>query len=577
MQQSPLEFVQSMGWEHRLVASQIEVKVCPFCLADDWKFRINADTGLWDCKHLNRHNGENERGNLFTLRKALGLTLNVEGKDEKPRPLGFGEYNMVQNCHRTLLAQKADLQVLMDEWCITEETVKRWKLGYLVNEKGTPVIMIPHFIGEELYNIKHRSWFGHHKFFYRIQDASSVLLNEEILLDDENIPESVLLCEGEKDAILAIQSGFENTVGMTGGAGTLTERWFALLERIPRIYVAYDGDGAGESGTEKLIRRLGAHRVRIVDVPKGMDVADIVKKFGAADLMTRIENAKEPRIKAVERYKDILTESILREPVKPIPTPWPGLNARLGGGIEPGHLITITAPPKIGKTSMTLYMANHWSAVLGIPTLYWCVEMSMQKLANYLVSIQFGTTRKPTKAQRFVALKRLDDIPMYLGFSSDTDEKTLVQTFADCYHRFGIGAFFFDNIHYMVRGVTDGGQKSLAIENVVKAFKTFALDYMVPVVQVAQPTKTAMAKGANLDYTGIGWSGSFASDSDAILILHRDRVADIDEAFRPEMMVKVDAARESAGGMTYLMMQEQSLQFREMSRNEITAMKTRLI
>lgn len=575
MSQSPLEFVQAMQWEHRLVGSQIEIKSCPFCQSDDWKFYMNADTGLWDCKHVGRHDGKNLKGNMFNLRKALGITLDIAGKEDKPRPLGFGELNMVNNCHNALMAQRAELQVLLDEWSVTEDTVRYWKLGHIVNDNGVPCITIPHFAGGELYNVKFRSWFGQHKFFYRITGASSVLLNEDILLDDENIPESVLLCEGEKDAILAWQAGFKNVVGMTGGAGTLNERWYKLLERIPRIYVAYDGDGAGESGKEMLIRRLGAHRVRIVEVPPTMDVADVVRKFGAQDLLNRIAMAREPQIKSVAKYADVLFDSITAEAIEPIPLPFKNVTRLLGGGVEPGHLITVTAPPKIGKTSFTLVWAHYWANVLKIPTLYWCVEMSKEKLANYLVSVQFGTTRKPTKAQKYCAVRKVMDSPMYLGFSADADAETLVQTFADCYNRFGIGAFFFDNVHYMVRGITDGGQKSLAIENVVKAFKTFALEYKVPVIQVAQPTKTDMKKGASLDYTGIGWSGAFASDSDAIIILHRDRVADQDEAFRPEMMVKIDAAREAAGGMTYLYMNENSLQFREMSRGEISAMSLR--
>jgi replicative DNA helicase len=387
-------------------------------------------------------------------------------------------------------------------------------------------------------------------------------------LTTDTPPESVLLCEGEKDAILAIQSGFANAVGMTGGAGTLSERWYTLLERIPRIYVAYDGDGAGETGTDKLVRRLGAHRVRIVSIPSGMDVADVVKAFGPEDLLRRIQEAHEPRIKAVDKYADVLRQSILEEETKSIPTPYSSLNRLLGGGVEPGHLITVTAPPKIGKTSFTLTWASYWASILDIPTLYWCVEMTSKKLAQYLVSIQFGVGRKPTKAQQFSALRQLDNSNMYLGFESKATPESLIQTFSDCYHRFGIGAFFFDNIHYMVRSHTGGTEKALAIENMVKEFKTFAIEYKVPVVIIAQPTKTDMKKGANLDYTGIGWSGAFASDSDAIIILHRDRVADTGEAFKPQMMVKVDASRESSGGVTFLQMYEHSLQFKEMSRNE---------
>ncbi len=571
---SPMEFIQYMGWEHKLVGTQIEIKECPFCHADDYKFRMNSETGLWDCKHGNRHNGKNEKGNLFTLRKALGLTVDVAGKNEPPVEADYTVARRVENAHARLMQNPALLQVLLDEWGIRPDTVAKYKLGY-VDDGHSPMLTIPHIIDDIVYNVKSRSWFGYPKTFFRVKDASSVLLNEEKLRAP--FPKRALLTEGEKDGIVADDCGViadglvDVIIGMTGGAGTLLERWYTLLESVEVLYVAYDGDGAGESGMDTIIRRLGAHRIRVVEMPKGMDVADVVKKFGADELKRRIREAREPKIRSVLSHADVLDRLMTMGEEKWLPTPWPGVTRILAGGTLPGHLVSIIAPPKIGKTSTCLEWANYHAAVCDTPSLVWCVEMPAHKLGSMVVSIQTGSTRRPSKAEIYCAKQKFSSVPIYYGFSPRIKPEVLIQTFRDCYMRFGVRSFWFDNVHFAVRG-SDDMAKDIGVW--IKNLKEFSMEYMSHVFAVGQPNKVGIKSGANLDYSGAAWSTAFATDSDAIIILHRDRVAGEDESFRPEMLVKVDAGRETQGGVTWLRLQRNSLRYRDMGREEIKAMRS---
>lgn len=563
---NPIELVSAMGWEYKIEADQIRVKVCPFCSSDDWQFRINSYTGMWDCKHINRHSGKNTHGNIFRLKKALGLTVDVLSQQHTVHPLGYVEHKLVEDAHARLLNDGPKMAVICDEWKITEAVVRKWQIGYREDKAGTGFIVIPQKVGGDVCNIKFRTWFGFPKAFHRVTGASSVLFNEDVL---NTVPETALLCEGEKDAIIADMIGLPNPVGMTGGAGTLLERWYNLLEPVKHIYIAYDGDVAGQEGTQKLIKRLGSHRVKIVPLPSGKDIADIYKDNGAQAVLDLYARAQEQENTSITSVNKAVSELILMEPQVAMPTPWLAVNKILNGGTFPSQVIVVVAPPKIGKTTWSLVFAYWTASVLRVPALLWCVEMPRAALTQYVVGAAMGVGRKPTKADMFVYNHRSKDVPFYLGYDNNTEIDVIIQAFRDAHARFGIELFVFDNIHFAVRNVDD---KVQAMENAMQKFKKLAMELNTRIIIVAHPKKIDPKKGSDITYYDIGWSASFASDADTIIVLHRDRVVDMDNSFKPEMMVKCDAGRYTPGGTTYLYFRDERLQFREMSRSEIKAL-----
>ena len=566
---SPLDFVQQMGWQYRMAGSQINCEECPICHNKEWKFYINAENGMWDCKHLNSHGGKNTKGSLFRLQKILGLTLDVSGADTTPHPLGYTEQQIITIGHADLMNNKVKLATLLDEWCITEAVARKWQLGYWEDNTGA-WLTIPHLIKGTLYNVKFRSWFGLPKTFRRVTGASSVLLNEEALLGDVP-PKSVALLEGEKDSILAnlaneqFPLGVDAILGMTGGAGTLLERWYKLLEPVEEVYVAYDGDAAGKQGAQNVIKRLGANRVRLVQLPEGKDIADVYKESGPQEVQRLFKEAKQTETGTITLYSDILDEMMDKDDVPTIPTFSQNFNRILNGGLRGGQVIVITAPPKIGKTSFSLVLAQDIAARQGIPALVWCVEMPKEDLAAATACLQYGTGRSPNKADIFITRHARSEIPLYYGYDPNVSMDVLMATFRNAFKRQGIGLFVFDNIHFMVRNAEN---KVTAIEDAMKGFKTLALELGAPIILVAQPSGSGGKKGANMNYYDIGWSSSFASDADTIAILHRARLADTEASFSDTMMVKVDAGRYTPGGMTYLQFYSKQLQFRDFTRAE---------
>lgn len=88
-----------------------------------------------------------------------------------------------------------------------------------------------------------------------------------------------IVVEGQLDLLLSHQSGFQQTVAVSGTA--LTNEHLSLIKRLTsKIVMAFDGDEAGLAAASRSISlALGAgFEVRLVALPKGEDPADIIVK-----------------------------------------------------------------------------------------------------------------------------------------------------------------------------------------------------------------------------------------------------------------------------------------------------------
>ena len=105
-----------------------------------------------------------------------------------------------------------------------------------------------------------------------------------------------------------------------------------------------------------------------------------------------------------------------RKEAKPVPMPWPGVEAALGGGLWPGlHILTGTTGA--GKTQLSLQVAFK-AACAGVPTLYIGLELGELDLVARLLALAEGeaTGRTPPWSA------------MYLG---QTDSGTLERMGSD--------------------------------------------------------------------------------------------------------------------------------------------------
>ena len=92
---------------------------------------------------------------------------------------------------------------------------------------------------------------------------------------------SVILTEGYMDVISLYQSGLHNVVASMGTSLTI-EQCNELRKYVPRVYVCYDGDAAGQMATWRSLDMLSSVglEVKVMSLPDGMDPDDTVNKLG---------------------------------------------------------------------------------------------------------------------------------------------------------------------------------------------------------------------------------------------------------------------------------------------------------
>lgn len=94
--------------------------------------------------------------------------------------------------------------------------------------------------------------------------------------------EYVIMAEGYMDVISLHKAGFDMAVASMGTS--LTALQAKLLKNYcSRIYISYDGDGAGQKATLRGLDILASAglNVKVIRLPDGLDPDDVIKKYGA--------------------------------------------------------------------------------------------------------------------------------------------------------------------------------------------------------------------------------------------------------------------------------------------------------
>lgn len=150
-----------------------------------------------------------------------------------------------------------------------------------------------------------------------------------------------IVVEGQMDLLMSHQSGFPNTVAISGTA--LTNEHIKLLQRLSNnIILAFDSDSAGikSSGRGTDLALAGGMDVKVTALSEGKDPADLMKE-DVAKWKEAIKNSKH----IVDFYLDILSSSEsderkLKLKVREIIIPY---IAKIPNKIDQAHFISKTA------------------------------------------------------------------------------------------------------------------------------------------------------------------------------------------------------------------------------------------
>jgi 5S rRNA maturation endonuclease (ribonuclease M5)/KaiC/GvpD/RAD55 family RecA-like ATPase len=594
-----LTYINQRGWGGRPSGTeQMVLDVCPYCDNPNGKFFINVSggekDGLHDCKSCG------EKGNLYQLKQKSSGSLgddvvsmhDMAAQSRKPVPLpDFAAL------HDNLVNKEEYADVL--EYLLTFrkfslQTIERMKLGADKKPEGNRVIY-PYFdaAGNPVF-YKARTIPPAKKDFKAPYGRVAPLYNDTILKPEM---EEVVMVEGEADTVALINQGYETVVGVPG-ASVKKADWIAKFDRIaPKtVYLMYDNDGPGQTNAKDMAIRLGIERVRNILLPDfvtedGKKGKDINEYFAAGHTLEDFEKlkaeAKAFDVDGVQNVVDVLNElktQIEGKGLKPkYDTPWESLNSKVGG-FEDGDVIGIIAEGKVGKTTLAMNLIDYY-ADQGINSFLYCGEMQPVRLVRKWVSYKTQTPDEAGKSQ--LTAETIEEAKqtgmamkgdLLFGYTRSMKSDDVFNTIRQAVRRYGVKVVCFDNLQLMVRSLDHATQET---SNYTKAFKALAMELQILIILIIQPHR--VPEGQIVSARNAFGSSAIEKDVDMMIALHRNRVAKIKEAdfkgymdvgenMEPQLLVRVDLSRFSAGGTTTLYIDGATSTVRSIGEDDVAAL-----
>ncbi|MDP8204868.1 MAG: DNA primase [Candidatus Tenebribacter mawsonii] len=272
---------------------------------------------------------------LKKLAARAGITvqqsMQSKGKDSK-RDLIFKIYDLTTGYfYKNLVEHGSSALEYLAERKITDETIKKFKLGFALNSYGgLRNYLLKNDINEKILAstglfTSNNSDLFRERIMFPIHSSSGKVVafggrklhesqsggkyvnsptteiytkgNELYGLFDTKYTISkkdyVLICEGYTDFLRLYENGYTNSVASLGTA--LTDSQISVLSRFTEnIFMLYDGDGSGRKAAVRAAGKILGKgcNVKIIGLPEAEDPDSYIRNNGAASMQKMIDEAK---------------------------------------------------------------------------------------------------------------------------------------------------------------------------------------------------------------------------------------------------------------------------------------------
>ena len=195
-------------------------------------------------------------------------------------------------------------------------------------------------------------------------------------------------------------------------------------------------------------------------------------------------------------------------------------------GLQPGQLVTVIAPPKTGKSVLSLQMAVNTHEDGFVP-LYQSFEMSnmeqQRRHDSMRAHISHGRLIRgaltPLEEARYQ--KTLDHMDgMHNFYLTDSVTAATITGLSLKIEKLQPDIIFVDGVYLMIDEVTGEANTPMALTNITRSMKRLAQKHRKPIVMTTQVLTHKMRRG-QVTADAIGYSSSFYQDSDVIFALQR--------------------------------------------------------
>lgn len=398
-------------------------------------------------------------------------------------------------------------------------------------------IRIPYIEGDQVINHKWRM--TSQKRHMMDPGAPLALWNVDCLkapkVRDGQAP--LVICEGEWDAIAAIQSGFLYAVSVPNGApGRPTEdldtatrydwvdRHSADLASVKEFVIAADDDDAGHNLRTDLVALLGAERCRFVEYPSGCkDLNEVLQEHGPQRVVDCITTAKQIPVQGLYRIDDfpergeVRSFSIGVQPIEHLLK------------IVPGTLTVVTGYANMGKSTLmnaiiAHTMASHFPVCVASfetmvkPILRDGLRMALLRCAKH----ELEHHEQLAWADRMIS-ERLAIISQAVGEELEMDLVQFLELCRIAVSRHGVKMIVLDPWNEIEHKRRRDESETEYIGRAIRAIKHFAERNDVAFWIVAHPTKPQEGARRIPGLYDISGSSNWANKADYGLTYHRPK------------------------------------------------------
>ncbi len=402
-------------------------------------------------------------------------------------------------------------------------------------EGNGELIQIPYVLGSETVNHKYRSLDGA-KRFRQDKNGTKCFWNFNVITDSTLIDEPLLICEGELDAIAAIQAGFPRTVSVPDGAPaealgnddhgakySYVRDALASMRDIKEIILCTDGDPPGVNLMNDLALRLGRVRCKWVTYPKGCsDLNDALRLYGVLVVQEIVKRARWVHVDGIYRMSELPPLSLLEPLDAGIPELGKHYKLRLG------DFTVVTGIPGMGKSTWVADLCCHMVHNHGWDVAFASFETPPQIDHRRILRTWFGKCKPACQSQQQLAAAD-QWIDQHFSFicAGDDDDVTvpwLLEKAAASVLRHQVKIIVVDPWNEMDHMRPDGVSQTEYVGIAIKQFRRFAKKYQVHFICVAHPTKIHRDTHGMLPVPtlyDISDSANWANKADVGIVVHR--------------------------------------------------------
>lgn len=489
---------------------------CPQCSPlrkkqSDPCLSVNIDEGVWKCHHC---------GWSGTIKKRKQERI-IERPKEVP---------------------STDLPKQVVEWFknrgIQEQVLIDERIGY-----GNRWIHFPFYKDGEVVNVKSRTA---DKKFKQTKNAEKCFYR----YDHMTGMDTIIITEGEMDALSLVQSGFHNVVSIPDGAiapntkGSDLKFSFLLsaekqLMNAKTVIIAMDDDSAGHTMRDELSRRIGREKCYRVSYPSDCkDVNDVLVKYGEERVIEIITDAHPYPIDGVVTISDVADETIdlLNKPDHlGLSAGWSGLDPHYR--VSTSEVTVITGVPNMGKSEwadalMINMVQNHlWKFGIFSAENFPVKHHLLKLLAKFTGKPFYGGERMTDD----IARNSMDILNDHIKFIGTQENNVTVESILEqariLNYRYGLNGLIIDPWNTVEHKFRSGENETNYVSRILASLNTFAKVHEIHIWIVAHPRKMENDNNRKVVVPSpydISGSANWYNKCDNCITVHRHKDEDED-------------------------------------------------